>query len=325
MLLPAVLDSQEFPALPQAEDRREPFWLHRRRPEPARLLAAELDREALAATAATSCDDLTTAAGGHAGTEAVRTGAADVVGLIGALHRDVPWVTRRLRRLGSGNCPGRAPVNKGPDRYQRTLLLSNASPPGGPSAALRSLSCPPQLRLGRPLSTLDLPARPRFSTPPQNLARCLRQRGICSVPPRRCAGSATGLAARPDFHCDPRVGSTSQLARPDPRKVACLESRFTTLPHSTGLRSAQGTCQARPGSRGRSIPRRSRAPSAPILQQSSSLTLSLPSSLAPRPGARVKEPSRVAPRRPERLNLSDRSVRTLRPDNRSTVTPRPDS
>ena len=265
-------------------------------------LAAELDREPLAAATATGRDDLATATGGHTGAEAVRTGAADVVGLVGALHRDVPWVTRRLRRRGSGNCPGRAPVNKGTDRYQRTSLLSNASPPGGPSAALRSLSC------RRGLSRLQCSASTVVHI--TKVAQNSGPRLICSVPTRTRAGSATGPAARPDFQCGPLVGSTSQLPRPDPRKVACLESRFTTLPHSTGLRSAQGRCQARPGSRGRSIPRRSRAACAPFPEQKQPLTLSSPSSLAPSPTARVKEPSRVAtpswarrgwkPQRPER-------------------------
>src|SRR5690606_36434261 len=53
-------------------------------------LAAELDREALATAAATGRDHLATGTSGHAGAEAVRTGAADVVGLVGALHRAVP-------------------------------------------------------------------------------------------------------------------------------------------------------------------------------------------------------------------------------------------
>lgn len=159
-------------------------------------LAAELDREPLATATTTGRDDLATATGGHTGAEAVRTGAADVVGLVGALHRDVPWVTRRLRRRGSGNCPGRAPVNKGTDRYQRTSLLSNASPPGGPSAALRSLSCHRGLSLSLAMLRLHSSSHHQSGTeqrpPPHLFSPHAKPRRL-----RDRSGGETRLSVRP--------------------------------------------------------------------------------------------------------------------------------
>lgn len=117
-------------------------------------LAAELDREPLAAATATGRDDLATATGGHTGAEAVRTGAADVVGLVGALHRDVPWVTRRLRRRGSGNCPRTSACEQGDGSIPADLPPVKRQParrpvrgPAIPLMSPRSLSSLEMLRL----------------------------------------------------------------------------------------------------------------------------------------------------------------------------------
>src|SRR5262249_35851635 len=75
----------------------------RRRVTGGRSLLVDRDRQAMTALAAAALEDLAAAGGGHASAEAVRAGAAGVVGLVRALH-DVTEIggtlSSTLRRAG---------------------------------------------------------------------------------------------------------------------------------------------------------------------------------------------------------------------------------
>ncbi len=237
----------------------------------------------------------------------MRTGAADVVGAGRCASSGRSRVTRaatssRKRELprtsaceqGAGSIPADPPSCQTP------------APRGGPSAAPRSP--PPPMSPRSPLAC----SRLSLSTVVHITKWHRTSAPASSVQSPREAAPA--LRDRPGGETRPSVRPSRRLHKPTsaPRPTQGRHAWRAALPPSPTARdyaSAQWQVPGRSGSRGRSIPRRSRARCAPLTEQKQSPTLpALPP--APSPTARVK---RAPPRRhpflgTARLNLSDRAT-----------------